>query len=171
MSKEPGAVQRRSVVTVLAVLALAAAAAAQTKDDFDYWDANSNGDLTCGEAQGRDEGLRLPAYRDDRDGTGIIYEWLERQRGSDTDDDGIACEGNSNPNGYIPSGGATPEPPARGCPAGSPTWMGLPVCEESARVGYDRDAFGTPYSSLEDEIIDDLPISNGGSSAESVGSF
>ena len=39
--------------------------------------------------------------------------------------------------------------------------MGLPVCEESARVGYDRDAFGTPYSSLEDEIIDDLPISNG----------
>ena len=161
MSKEPGAVQRRSVVTVLAVLALAAAAAAQTKDDFDYWDANSNGDLTCGEAQGRDEGLRLPAYRDDRDGTGIIYEWLERQRGSDTDDDGIACEGNSNPNGYIPSGGATPEPPARGCPAGSPTWMGLPVCEESARVGYDRDAFGTPYSSLEDEIIDDLPISNG----------
>ena len=32
---------------------------------------------------------------------------------------------------------------------------------ESARVGYDRDAFGTPYSSLEDEIIDDLPISNG----------
>ena len=39
--------------------------------------------------------------------------------------------------------------------------MGLPVCEESERVGYDRDAFGTPYSSLEDEIVDDLPKSNG----------
>ena len=32
--------------------------------------------------------------------------------------------------------------------------MGLPVCQEGARVGYDRDAFGSAYSSLEDEIID-----------------
>ena len=56
-------------------------ASAQSRDDFAYWDANGNGDLTCTEAGpasagGRDEGLRLPAYQDNRDGTGVIYEWL-----------------------------------------------------------------------------------------------
>ena len=50
---------------------------------------------------------------------------------------------------------------ARGCPAGSPAWMGLLVCEEGVRVGYDRDAFGTSYSLLEDEIIISLPKSGG----------
>ena len=143
------------------------AAEAQTKDDFAYWDANGNGDLTCTEARGRDEGLKLPAYRDNRNGTGLIYEWLERGRTSDTDNDGIACESISNPNGYVP-GSTTPPPPpeplppttsARECPAGSPTWMGLPVCEEGPRAGYDRDAFGSAYSSLEDEIIAGLPKS------------
>ena len=39
--------------------------------------------------------------------------------------------------------------------------MGLRVCEESSRRGYNRDAFGTDYSSLEDDIIDDLPKSGG----------
>ena len=39
--------------------------------------------------------------------------------------------------------------------------MNLPVCEEGARVDYDRDAFGSAYSSLEDEIINDLPKSGG----------
>ena len=39
--------------------------------------------------------------------------------------------------------------------------MDLPVCEEGARVSYDRDAFGSAYSSLEDEIIDALPKSDG----------
>ena len=48
----------------------------------------------------------MPAYQDNRDGTGVIYEWLERSRSSDTDDDGIACDSASNPNGYIP----TPHP-------------------------------------------------------------
>lgn len=38
------------------------------------------------------------------------------------------------------------------CPDGSPTWMDLSVCEERGREGYDRDAFGSAYSSLEDEI-------------------
>ena len=135
----------------------------QTKNDFTYWDANGNGDLTCTEARGRDEGLRLPAYRDNRNGTGVIYEWLERGTSSDSDNDGIACESASNPNGYVPNAGSTPPPTtsARECPAGSPTWMGLPVCEEGARVGYDRDAFGSAYSSLEDEIIDGLPKSGG----------
>ena len=135
----------------------------QTKNDFTYWDANGNGDLTCTEARGRDEGLRLPAYRDNRNGTGVIYEWLERGTSSDSDNDGIACESASNPNGYVPSAGSTPPPTtsARECPAGSPTWMGLPVCEEGARAGYDRDAFGSAYSSLEDEIIDGLPKSGG----------
>ena len=52
-------------------------------------------------------------------------------------------------------------PTSRECPAGSPTWMGLPVCEEGARAGYDRNGFGSAYSSLEDEIIDDLPKSWG----------
>ncbi len=49
----------------------------------------------------------------------------------------------------------------RMCPSGSPTWMGLPVCEEAERTGYDRDAFGSAYSSLEDEIIKGLPKSGG----------
>ena len=139
-------------------------ALAQTRNDFAYWDANGNGDLTCTEARGKDEGLKLPAYEDNRNGTRVIYEWLERRTSSDTDNDGIACESTSNPNGYVP-GSITPPPPpttnARECPAGSATWMGLPVCEEGARVGYDRNAFGSAYSSLEDEIIDGLPKSDG----------
>ena len=67
-----------AVLLGVLVLLLVPRASAQSRDDFSYWDANGNGDLTCTEAQGRDEGLRLPAYQDDRDGTGIIYEWLER---------------------------------------------------------------------------------------------
>ena len=57
------------------------------------WDTNGNGDLTCGEAlgEGGADGLKLPAYEDDRDGTGLIYEWLERGTSSDTDNDGISC--------------------------------------------------------------------------------
>ena len=66
------------------------------RDTFAYWDGNGNGDLTCTEARGKDEGLRLPAYRDNRDGTGLIYEWLERGRSSDSDDDGISCESTQN---------------------------------------------------------------------------
>ena len=133
-----------------------------SRNDFAYWDANGNGDLTCTEASGKDEGLKLPAYRDNRDGTGVIYEWLERGTSSDSDSDGVACEGTQNPNGYVPSDGSTPPTTSeRKCPAGSPTWMGLPVCEEGARTGYDRDAFGSAYSSLEDEIIESLPKSGG----------
>ena len=133
-----------------------------SRNDFAYWDANGNGDLTCTEASGKDEGLKLPAYRDNRDGTGVIYEWLERGTSSDSDSDGVACEGTQNPNGYVPSAGSTPPTTSeRKCPAGSPTWMGLPVCEEGARTGYDRDAFGSAYSSLEDEIIESLPKSGG----------
>ena len=132
------------------------------RNRFTYWDADGDGDLTCAEARGKDGGLRLPAYRDDRNGTGLIYRWLERGTSSDSDDDGIECEGDRNPNGYVPR--ASPLPPAtseRRCPAGSPTWMDLPVCEESARVGYDRNAFGSAYASLEDEIIRGLPKSGG----------
>ena len=36
-------------------------------------------------------------------------------------------------------------------------WRGLQVCEEQSRDGYDRDAFGTGYRSLEDDIIAALP--------------
>ena len=50
----------------LLALAVPVLAGAQTKDDFGYWDLNGNGDLTCTEALGRDEGLRLPAYRVER---------------------------------------------------------------------------------------------------------
>ena len=151
------------IAIVTATVILPVAAQAQTKDDFEYWDFNGNSDLTCTEASGKDEGLKLPAYRDNRDGTGLIYEWLQRQRSSDTDNDGIACNSTSNPNGYVPRAGSTTPPPTdeRECPAGSPMWMDLPVCEEGARVSYDRDAFGSAYSSLEDEIIDALPKSDG----------
>ncbi len=126
------------------------------RDAFAYWDANGNGDLTCTEARGRDEGLRLPAYRDNRNGTALIYQWLQRGRSSDTDGDGIACESSNNPGGYVP----VPPPTTTGdrfCPSDSPTWMGLPVCDEAEREGYDRDAFGSAYSTLEDDIIDALP--------------
>ena len=130
------------------------------RDTFAYWDGNGNGDLTCSEAGAKDEGLKLPAYRDNRDGTGLIYEWLERGRSSDSDDDGISCESSQNPNGYVPVRVAPPTG-NRMCPSGSPTWMGLPVCEEVERTGYDRNAFGSAYSSLEDEIIEGLPKSGG----------
>ena len=133
-----------------------------TRDTFAYWDGNGNGDLTCTEARDKDEGLRLPAHKDNRDGTGLIYEWLDRGRSSDSDDDGISCETTQNPSGYVPI--RVPSPTQTGdrtCPAGSPTWMGLPVCEEAERTGYDRDAFGTTYTSLEDEIIEGLPKSSG----------
>ena len=148
---------RRIVTFGLCALALLPTlAAAQTKDDFEYWDLNNNGDLTCSEAEdGPDGGLRLPAYQDNRDGTGIIYEWLQRSRSSDTDNDGIACDSASNPDGYIPN--AQPVDPPQGCPADAETWRGLHVCEEQPREGYDRDAFGSAYSSLEDDIIDMLP--------------
>ena len=145
------------------ILLPAPPASAQSHDDFAYWDANGNGDLTCTEAGpaspagGRDDGLRLPAYKDNRDGTGIIYEWLERSRSSDTDDDGIGCDSASNPNGYIPNVQVQPPVETQGCPADTETWRGLKVCDERPRDGYARDAFGTGYSSLEDEIIAALP--------------
>ena len=44
-----------------------------------------------------------------------------------------------------------------GCSADAETWRGLRVCTERLRDGYDRDAFGTGYRSLEDEIIAALP--------------
>ena len=132
------------------------------RDTFAYWDGNGNGDLTCTEARSKDEGLRLPAYRDNRDGSGLIYEWLERGRSSDSDDDGISCESTQNASGYIPVRLSPPTQTGdRTCATGSPRWMGLPVCEEGERTGYDRDAFGTAYASLEDEIIEGLPKSGG----------
>ena len=139
------------------VLLLGQLASAQSRDEFSYWDLNGNGDLTCAEARdGRsgDQGLKLPAYLDDRDGTGIIYEWLERSRSSDGNNDGVACESISNPGGYIPN--VQPVEP-EGCPADAETWRGLQVCEEQPRDGYDRSAFGSGYSSLEDDIIEMLP--------------
>ena len=146
---------RRIVTFGLCALALPMLAAGQTKDDFEFWDQNNNGDLTCSEAKdGPDGGLRLPAYEDDRDATGIIYEWLERSRSSDTDNDGVACESTPNAGGYVPN--VQPVEP-QGCPADAETRQGLQVCEEQPREGYDRDAFGSAYSSLEDDIIDMLP--------------
>ena len=143
-----------------ATLEVEATAPVDPRDQFAHWDADGNGDLTCAEARGKGEGLRLPAYRDDRNGTGLIYRWLERGTSSDSDDDGIACEGARNPNGYVPNADTPPPTTSeRQCPAGSPTWMDLLVCEEGARVGYDRDAFGSVYGSLEDEIIEGLPKS------------
>ena len=53
---------RRIVTFGLCALALLMLAAGQTKDDFEFWDQNNNGDLTCSEAKdGPDGGLRLPA--------------------------------------------------------------------------------------------------------------
>ena len=138
------------------VLGTGPSAAAQSRDEFSYWDGSGNGDLTCSEALDRDEGLRLPAYKDNRDGTGIIYEWLERQRSSDTDNDGIACDSSSNPRGYIPKA-RTEDPQPTGCPPDAETWRGLKVCAERSRDGYDRDDYGSGYTSLEDDIIAALP--------------
>ena len=49
-----------------------------------------------------------------------------------------------------------------GCPDATETWMGLRVCEETGdRSGYDRDDFGSAYSSKEDEIVASLPQIDG----------
>ena len=55
-------------------LLCAVLAEAQDRDTFEYWDTSGNGDLTCTEAyrDGGADGLKLPAYQDDRDGTGLI---------------------------------------------------------------------------------------------------
>ena len=45
----------------------------------------------------------------------------------------------------------------QGCPADAPVWRGLQVCEEQSRDGYERDAFGTGYRTLEDDVIASLP--------------
>ena len=111
------------------ILLPAPPASAQSRDDFAYW-AGGDGDLTCAEAEGRDEGLRLPAYKDNRDGTGIIYEWLERSRSSDTDDDGIGCDSASNPNGYIPNVRVQPPVETQACSADVP-WCTTPLRAES----------------------------------------
>ena len=50
-----------------------------------------------------------------------------------------------------------PATPYVGCSADAETWRGLRVCTERSRDGYARDAYGTGYSSLEDEIIAALP--------------
>ena len=85
---------------------------------------------------------------------GNIYEWLQGGRSSDTDNHGIACDSASNPDGYIP----TVEPMgAESCPADAASWRGLRVCDEQPRNGYDRDAFESGYTSLEDDIIAALP--------------
>ena len=47
--------------------------------------------------------------------------------------------------------------PVAGCSADAETWRGLKVCAERPRDGYDRDDYGTGYSSLEDDIIAALP--------------
>ena len=44
-----------------------------------------------------------------------------------------------------------------GLTSAPPTWMGLTVQPEGPRAGYDRDAFGSAYGALEDEIIASLP--------------
>ena len=44
-----------------------------------------------------------------------------------------------------------------GCSKDAETWRGLRVCTERPRDGYDRDAFGTGYRTLEDDIIAALP--------------
>ena len=44
-----------------------------------------------------------------------------------------------------------------GLTSAPPTWMGLTVQPEGPRAGYDRDAFGSAYSALEDEIIASQP--------------
>ena len=126
---------------------------AQSRDDFSYWDKNGNGDLTCGEVRG----LRLPAYKDNRNGTGLLYEWLERGRVSDSDSDGITCESTFRPNGYVP-GVVVHEPVQVSEPElRVDTWRGLRVTEERPRKGYNRRAFGNLYSRLEDDIIRELP--------------
>ena len=56
------------------------------------------------------------------------------------------------------SAGAQNQDTLRGCPDATETWMSLRVCEETGdRSGYDRDDFGSAYSSKEDEIVASLP--------------
>ena len=72
---------KRISAALLGVLILLPATARRNRATISHTGIRAGtGDLTCAEAEDRDEGLRLPAYRDNRDGTGIIYEWLERSR-------------------------------------------------------------------------------------------
>ena len=90
----------RHIVTFgFCALAMPMLAAGQTKDDFEYWDTNNNGDRTCAEAKdGPDGRLWLPAYGDGRVDAGIIYQWLKRGRSSDND--AVACEATPNAGRY-----------------------------------------------------------------------
>ena len=91
--------------------------------------------LVCNSARS----LRLPAYQDNRDDTGVIYEWLERGLSSDGDSDGVACEDSSNPNGYIPN--VQVEPPGTPVPALPLLWqllLGLGLLGSGARQLYRR---------------------------------
>ena len=51
----------------------------------------------------------------------------------------------------------TEDPQTTGCPPDAETWRGLKVCAERSRDGYDRDDYGSGYTSLEDNIIAALP--------------
>ena len=97
------------------------------RDLFEYWDGDGDGDLTCDEAwRGGDRaGLRLPAYRDGRNSTGLIYEWLMRVGSSDTNDDGVACQGRDNYVGYVPAG--EPVTPVSALPFLDALWRKLAI--------------------------------------------
>ena len=60
-------------------------------------------------------------------------------------------------NGCQGVGAQPPATPDVSCSADAETWRGLKVCKERPRDGYDRDAFGTGYRRLEDDIIAALP--------------
>ena len=69
----------------------------------------------------------------------------------------IGCEEVTPVSDTAPSGSDTTPGPYAGCAADAEIWRGLRVCSERPRDGYDRDAFGTGYRSLEDDIIAALP--------------
>ena len=53
--------------------------------------------------------MKLPAYEDDRNGTALIFEWLQRQKSSAGNTSGSACTAMKwyNPNGYVPGESTT----------------------------------------------------------------
>ncbi len=136
------------LVLVCAVSATPAAAQSIT---FAGADANGNGDLTCSEA--RRAGLRLPATRGSQ-----VYAWLQRGRRSDSDNDGVACEGSGGSGGSASSSG--PLVP-RTCPVDAEVWRGLKVCQEPPRrQGYNRPSTRTPH--LEASLLASLPAGGPG---------
>lgn len=129
-----------------------AMASAVTRNQFAYWDADGNGDPTCAEAWNKDDGLRLPAYGDNRKKQARSTNGLRRARRVTATASRARAPGTRMD--VLP-------PLTR--PHRSPVYEGArpdrrrgQTCR-SAKRACGRDAFGSGYRALEVEAIQGPP--------------